>query len=115
MKTPKDEYNNKTILDKLVDSCLYLDASLFWPYLQSEKVKTDMPTKNNFYSFFQRMLITAKLNSVEPMIFKIENPYWEEEENTLHYNLYDSVHLHPRLSILVKEDANEIHLDIMPF
>ena len=110
-----EAYTKEIILNKLIESCLSFDAKLFKPYLQSEIVITDIPDKKSFYSFFKKMLLSAKDNSVEPMSFKIEKPNWEDDEKMVHYNLYDSAHVHSRLSIRVKESANEIYLDTMPF
>ena len=109
------ESTKEIILNKLIESCLSFDAKLFKPYLQSEIVTTDASDKKKFYTFYERMLITAKSNSVEPMSFKIEMPDWEEEENMKHYNLYDSVHKHSRLSLKVKESENSIYIETMPF
>ncbi|WP_367756115.1 hypothetical protein [Flavobacterium sp. WC2430] len=115
MNIVKQEYTNEIILNKLIESCLNFNPDLFLPYLQSEKVITDMPNKTRFFRFFKQMLLSAKDNSVEPMTFQIEKPSWEEDENTFHYNLYDSLHKHSRLCIRVKESADEIYLDTMPF
>jgi len=115
MDLPMEVYTKEIILNKLIESCLSFDANLFKPYLQSEIVITDIPDKKSFYSFFKKMLLSAKDNSVEPMTFKIEKPNWEDDEKMVHYNLYDSAHVHSRLSIRVKESANEIYLDTMPF
>ena len=115
MTTFKQNCINKIILDKLIKSCLDFNPSLFLPYLQCEKVVVDAIDKNAFYNFFKQMLLSAKDNSVEPMAFKIEKVSWENEENFSHYNLYDSVHKHSRLSIRVKESDSQIYLDIMPF
>lgn len=109
------ESTKQIILNKLIESCLTFDAKLFKPYLQSEIVTTDASDKKKFYTFYERMLITAKSNSVEPMSFKIEMPDWEEEENMKHYNLYDSVHKHSRLSLKVRESENSIYIETMPF
>lgn len=108
-------YTKEIILNKLIESCLTFDAKLFIPYLQSEIVITDATDKRRFYGFFEKMLITAKSNSVEPMNFKIEIPDWEDEEDTKHYNLYDSVHKHSRLSLRVRESENSIYIETMPF
>jgi hypothetical protein len=115
MKQPLEQSSKEIILKKLIESCLTFDAKLFKPYLQSEIVITDATDKKKFYGFFEKMLITAKSNSVEPMNFKIEMPDWEDEENTKHYNLYDSVHKHSRLSLRVKESENSIYIETMPF
>ena len=108
-------YTKEIILNKLIESCLSFDAKLFKPYLQSEIVITDAPDKKRFYSFFKKMLLTAQSNSIKPMSFKIEMPDWEEEENMKHYNLYDSVHKHSRLSLKVRESENSIYIETMPF
>jgi hypothetical protein len=109
------ESTKQIILNKLIESCLTFDAKLFKPYLQSEIVTTDALDKEKFYAFYEKMLITAKSNSVEPMSFKIEMPDWEEEENMKHYNLYDSVHKHSRLSLKVRESENSLYIETMPF
>ncbi len=111
----KEKITKEIILNKLIESCLSFDAKLFKPYLQSEIVTTDALDKEKFYTFFKKMLITAKSNSVEPMTFKIEIPHWEDEEDMKHYNLYDSVHKHSRLCIRVKETENQVYLETMPF
>lgn len=108
-------YTKEIILNKLIESCLTFDAKLFIPYLQSEIVITDATNKRRFYGFFEKMLITAKSNSVEPMSFKIEMPDWEDEEDTKHYNFYDCVRKHSRLSLRVRESENSIYIETMPF
>ena len=115
MSKRKEQYTKETILNQLIDSCLTFDAKLFKPYLQSEIVITDATDKRKFYGFFEKMLITAKSNSVEPMSFNIEIPHWENEENIKHYNLYDSVHKHPRLRLRVRESENSVYIETMPF
>lgn len=108
-------YTNKIILDALIYSCLNFDPNYFKPFLFSEKVKTDMPNKILFFNFFKQMLLNAKENSVGTMSLKIEKPEWENDKTIEYYNLYDNIHKHSRLSILVKEIADEIYLDTMPF
>ncbi len=110
-----EESTKEIILNKLIESCLIFDPKLFKRYLQSEKVIADAINKEAFYRFYKQMLLSAKDNSVEPMTFKIETPNWEDEEDMKHYNLYDSIHKHSRLCIRVKESADKIYLDIMPF
>lgn len=112
---PMKGYTKEIILNKLIESCLTFDAKLFKTYLQSEIVITDATDKKKFYGFFEKMLITAKSNSVEPMSFKIEMPHWEDGGNMKYYNLYDSVHKHPRLSLRVKESENSVYIETMPF
>jgi hypothetical protein len=111
----KTNNNNKIILDKLIDSCLYFDADLFLPHLHSETVTVAMPNKTNFHEFFEQMLLSAKDNSIEPMRIKIEIPSWEEDDKIKHYKLYDSVHKYSRLCISVRESDDQIDLDIIPF
>lgn len=108
-------YTKEIILNKLIESCLSFDTKVFKFYLQSEIVITEATDKKKFYGFFEKMLITAKSNSVEPMSLKIEMPDWEDEEDTKHYNFYDSVHKHSRLSLRVRESENSIYIETMPF
>ena len=113
MNTLKKQLTNEIILNKLIESCLIFDPKIFKPYLQSEKVIADAINKQAFYSFYKQMLLSAKENSVEPMTFKIEKVSWEDDEDMLYYNLYDSKHKYSRLSIRVKESADKIYLDII--
>jgi hypothetical protein len=110
-----ENVENEIILNALKDACLNFNPNLFKPYLLSEKVVTDMPDKNRFYSFFKHMLFSAKNNSIGQLSLKIEKPNGEKDKTIEYYNLYDSVHKHTRLSIMVKESAKEIYFDTMPF
>lgn len=38
-----------------------------------------------------------------------------KNKNNQQYKFYDSVHLHSRLTIIVEEYNESIHLDILPF
>ena len=115
MKTAETEYTNEIILNKLIESCLEFNSELFLPYLQSQKVITDMSDKIKFYWFFRQMLLIAKETSIDPMNVKIEKPNWEMDKSIAHYNLYDSLQKHPQLCILVQQSANKIYLETMPF
>jgi hypothetical protein len=46
---------------------------------------------------------------------KIEAPSWESDEELVYYNFYDDSHIHPLLSITLKDKNNKLILDIIPF
>jgi hypothetical protein len=115
MKKNKHELSNETILHALIESCINFNPKLLKPSLLSEKIVTDMPNKIRFYKFFKHMLLSAKEKSEGQISLKIEKPNWENDKSLEYYNLYDSVHTHSRLSIIVKETKDKIFLDVMPF
>ena len=52
--------------------------------------------------------------SEEELHLKIKQPD-PDNKNVQYYKFYDEVHLHARLTIVVKESNDSIHLDILPF
>lgn len=107
-----------TILDitnGLVESTISGTSKTFIPFLLSPIVKTKMPNKIRFYSFYKYMLTCAKNNSTRPWILKIEKTTWTNEENAFAYNFYDTKYKYPRLSIVLFEKNNFLHLDTLPF
>jgi len=103
------------IIAELQWSCLENNPKSFIPFLLSENVKTNMPDKFRFYSFFKSMVKSARENSIGEWTLKIENWDIEDHSNTLAYNFYDEVHKYARLTIMVRETENELHLDTLPF
>jgi len=101
------------IKENLVECCLNGNAKDFIPSLLSEKVKTEMPNKTRFYSFFKHMLNCAKLKSTGKWTLTIEETNWNKD--TLAYNFYDEKHRYARVSIMVTEQNNKITLETMPF
>lgn len=103
------------IREKLTETCLNQRPKDFIPFLLSEKVKTEMPNKTRFYSFFKHMLNCAKQKSVGNWTLKIEQTNWNKEKDTLAYNFYDEKHKYARLSIMVTEHNDKLTLETMPF
>lgn len=103
------------IREKLTKICLNQRPKDFIPFLLSEKVKTEMPNKTRFYSFFKHMLSCAKQKSVGKWTLRIEKTNWNNGLNTLAYNFYDEKHKHARLSIMVTELDDKLTLETMPF
>ena len=105
--------NRNFILKALADSCIEFTPESFIPFLMSDDVIVSMPTKVVFYSFFKRMVICTKNNSVGKLYLKIEKvPF---EENQFYYNFYDDVHKFARLTIVVTYLNEKIELDVLPF
>lgn len=104
-----------TIKEKLTESCLNQRPIDFIPFLLSEKVKTEMPNKTRFYSFFKHMLVCAKQKSIGNWTLKIEQTNWNNGHNTMAYNFYDEKHKYARLSIMVTEQNDKLTLETMPF
>ena len=105
--------NIDSTLEKLANSCITFSPESFIPYLMSDNVIVSMPTKVVFYSFFKRMVICTKNNSVGKLYLKIEKvPF---EENQFYYNFYDDVHKFARLTIVVTYLNEKIELDVLPF
>jgi hypothetical protein len=100
---------------ELIYSCINNDPKTFLPFLMLAEVETEPTDKNGFYQFFKGILNHAHESSVGKVILKIEQPTWEIDKEALHYNLYDNIHKHPLLSIVVKEYNNLIYLGVMPF
>ena len=104
----------ENIKEALVKACIKSRPSYFKPLLPSDKVTTDWPDKESFYKFFKFMLSNSRKMSEGELHLKIKLPD-PENKNVQHYEFYDSVHLHSRLTIIVEESNDSIHLDIFPF
>ncbi len=60
------------------------------------------------------MIAECKQTSRGELVMKIENP--DQGNNQIqHYCFYDTVHLHPRLTVMVVETPHSIHLEVLPF
>ena len=104
----------ENIKEALIKACIKSRPSYFNPYLSSDKVTTEWPDKESFYKFFKYMLSVSRKMSVGELHLKIKLPD-PEKKNIHHYEFYDLVHLHSRLTIIVEEYSESIHLDILPF
>ena len=104
----------ESIKEALIKACIKSRPSYFKPFLSSDKVTTEWPDKETFYKFFKYMLSASRKMSEGELHLKIKLPD-PENKNVQQYKFYDSVHLHSRLTIIVEESNESIHLDILPF
>lgn len=105
--------DSSSIKEALIKACIKSRPSYFKFYLSSEKVTCE-PEKEGFYKIFRYMLAVSRRHSEGELHFKIKQPD-PENKNVQHYKFYDRVHLHSRLTIIVEESNDFIHLDILPF
>lgn len=103
-----------SIKKALSHSCINGNPKEFIPFLLSPSVKTEMPNKTRFYSFFKHMLYCGKQKSIGKWTLRIENKNWNNGK-AMAYNFYDEKHKHARLSIMVTEQNDRIILETMPF
>lgn len=103
-----------TIKEALIKACIKSRPSYFKPFLSSDKVITEFEDKESFYKSFKYMLSASRKMSEGELHLKIKQSD-PENKNVQHYKFYDEVHLHSRLTIIVKESNDSIHIDILPF
>lgn len=100
---------------ELILSCINNDPKSFLPFLLLAEVETVAPNKKDFYQFFKVMLKDAHLRAKGELTVKIEEDIWETDKGIVNYNFYNNAFKHSLLSIEVRENNNQIYLDIMPF
>jgi uncharacterized protein YjbK len=100
---------------ELISSCINNTPASFFPFLMSTDVQTEAPNKIDFYHFFKHMLNDAHIRAKGKLTLRIEESTDDIDKVVLDYSFYDNVHKHPLLSVEVKENNNQILLDIMPF
>jgi hypothetical protein len=105
--------DSANIKEALIKSCLKSRPCYFKPYLTSEKFTCEAD-KKGFYKFFKYMLAVSRKMSEGDLHLKIKLPD-PNNKNVQHYKFYDEVHVHSRLTIIVEESKDSIHLDILPF
>ena len=98
----------------LVKSCLACKPSIFKSFLSSDKFRSDCPDTESFYKTLKYMLSAVKSNSVGELSLKIETVE-RQNQQVQEFCFYDAVHVYPRLTIIVKEEADSVYFDIMPF
>lgn len=103
----------ENIKEALIKACINSDSNYFKPYIFLEKVKCE-PDKENFHKLFKYMLDVSKKTSQGELFLKISIPN-SEKKNVQHYEFFDTLHLHSRLTIIVEEYSDSIYLDILPF
>lgn len=101
----------KQILEALIKSVINSQPCFFKPFLSSNKVTTDWPDEESFYEFFKLMISNSRkiANGDIHLIIK------SIDKNKSCYNFHDSFHVHPVLNIVIEEQNNIIHIDILPF
>jgi hypothetical protein len=104
----------ENIKEALVKACIKSRPSYFNSYLLSDNVTTEWPDKESFYKFFKYILSASRKMSEGELHLKIKQPD-PENKNVQHYQFYDRVHLHSRLTIIIEESNDLIHLDVLPF
>jgi hypothetical protein len=103
------------IKTQLISSCINNDPESFLPFLMLAEVETEAPNKMDFYQFFKGMINQAHECSEGELLLKIEQPTLDADTEQLNYNFYDKTHKSPLLSLLVKENNNQVTLSVMPF
>lgn len=106
---------NEKIKDELISSCINNTPESFLSFLMSADVQTEAPNKMDFYHFFKGMLNEAHNRAKGKLTLKIEESTDDIDEVVLDYSFYDNIHKHSLLLIKVKENNNQILLDVMPF
>jgi hypothetical protein len=104
----------ENIKNALIKACINSRPSYFKPFLLSDKVTTDWPDKDSFYKFFKYKLADSKKIAAGDLHLKVKFPD-PLNPTVQHYDFYDKLHIHSRLTILVEEFKESIHLDIPPF
>ncbi len=99
------------ILEGLTKACVNSQPSYFKPFLLSNKVTTDWPDKESFYEFFKLMISNSRKISQGEIHLIIKS----KDENKSYYNFHDSIHAHPLLNIVIIEQNDSLHIDILPF
>ncbi|WP_157473401.1 hypothetical protein [Eudoraea adriatica] len=108
-------YTLEEVESGLITACTSFNASLFLPFLKSAVVKTKMPNKMRFYSFFKLMLYCTKQSSVGPLRVKKGKGFFLDGKGAYSLQFYDSIHKYSRLNIEIQETENAIFIETLPF
>jgi hypothetical protein len=106
---------NEKIKDELISSCINNNPKSFLSFLMSADVQTKAPNKMYFYHFFKDMLNEAHARAKGKSTLKIERSTDDRDKVIFDYSFYDNIHKHSLLLIKVKENNNQILLNVMPF
>lgn len=99
------------ILDGLTKACVNSRPSYFKPFLLSNKVTSDWPDKESFYEFLKLMISNSRKISQGKIHLIIKSI----GENKSYYNFHDSINVNPILNIVIIEQNDSLHIDILPF
>jgi hypothetical protein len=107
--------NKEKFKSELISACTSNKPESFLPFLLKVEIETETTNKMDFYNFFKGMLDNAHQEAQGNLKVKIEVPSWETDKELVYYNFFDEAHLHPLLSLTIKENNNKLNLDIIPF
>lgn len=106
--------SDKEIISGLIISCLKINPSLFLQFLKNKNLKTDMPNKLRFYSFFKHMVDCLNCNSNKKLYHKWTKIRWMKE-NKLALQIFDTVHKYPRLTFIIEKQNDKLYIETLPF
>lgn len=98
-------------LEGLIKACVNSQPSYFKPFLDSDKVTSEWPDKESFYEFFKLMISNSRKISQGEIHLTIK----AIDKNKSYYYFHDSIHVHPVLNIVIVEQNDSLHIDILPF
>jgi hypothetical protein len=99
------------IKEALIKACIKSRPSYFKPYLLSGKVINEWPDNESFYKFFKLMISNSRKMSDGEIHLRVES----KDENKSLFNFYDSIHVYPRLTVVVLELNGNLHINVLPF
>ena len=99
------------IKEALIKACIKSRPSYFKPYLFSNKVSNEWSNNETFYEFFKLMISNSRKMSKGEIHLKIES----KTKNKSLFNFYDSIHVYPRLTVVVSEHNSTLNIDVLPF
>ena len=112
MKT--ESYNKNEILKAIVHSFIEKDPKYFIPFLLSKNVFVDHWNKTQFYQRFKNEIFKLEMRDGLGEI-KLEKQDWGYYDDYTKLNIYDNYHLHPRFTILFKDQNENLYLEFEPF
>lgn len=107
--------SDKEILKGLIKSCLLMDSKIFFPFLKSESLQTGMPNKMIFYRHYKFMIECLKCNSSKNLHYKWGRRDWLDDISYLTLEIFDDIHLHPRLNIIIDKIEDKLYIETLPF
>ena len=108
------EYNNKEIKNAIIKSFIEKDPKYFIPFLLSKNVFVEYRNKTKFYQIFKNEILNLEMKDGFREI-KFEKQDWGYYDDYTQLNIYDNYHLHPRFSILFKDEDEKLYLEFNPF
>lgn len=104
---------DKKILRGLIESCLLINSTIFFPFVKEKELYTRMPNKMKFYSHFKYMLNCLNCNSNKILHYKWERINWFG--NKISLVIYDSIHKYPRLTFIIEKKNGKLYIETLPF